>query len=68
MQFCASSSIILSRANCHAGDCNATLLPALVRIRTALTEIEQAANRISPLLVYILEVTRGRYFAPKYGF
>jgi hypothetical protein len=43
-------------------------LRALVRIRTALTEIEQAANRISPLLVYILEVTRGRYFAPKYSF
>jgi hypothetical protein len=37
-------------------------------MRTALTEIEQAANRISPLLVYILEVTRGRYFAPKYSF
>jgi|SRR5580704_237145 hypothetical protein len=55
-------------ANCHATDCSATLLPALVRIRTALTEIEQAANRISPLLVYILEVTRGRYFAPKYSF
>jgi hypothetical protein len=59
---------ILGYANCHAADCNATLLPALVRIRTALTEIEQAANRISPLLVYILEVTRGRYFAPKYSF
>jgi len=55
-------------ANCHAADRNATLQPALVRIRTALTEIEQAANRISPLLVYILEVTRGRYFAPKYSF
>jgi hypothetical protein len=37
-------------------------------MRTALTEIEQAANRISPLLVYILELTRGRNFAPEHSF